>query len=198
MKIKQFISNYFRTRKPWSLASDILFAALIVMLLVPSTRSLLLAGVAGVRTVFSSTGSVEEAVPLSEAAWSWQLTDQQGRKAAFASFKGEVIFLNQWATWCPPCRAELSSIEKLYRRYGGRVKFVLLTGEDPAIVKQFLDSHGYTFPVYYGNVSGDELRSRTIPATVIIGRKGGVVMERRGAYNWNARKVRQLIELSAL
>jgi thiol-disulfide isomerase/thioredoxin len=194
MSIKSYLTGRYSLSKPWPLISDFLFAVLIVMLVIPSTRSLILSGVAGVRTLFSSDGSKGPAAPLDAEDWSWQLTDMQGRTVPFSEFRGEVIFLNQWATWCPPCRAEMPSIEKLFREYGNRATFVMLTSEDPAKVREYMNRHGYTFPVWLGSVKGAGLRTGTIPATAVISRKGELVMARKGAFNWHARKVRKLMD----
>jgi thiol-disulfide isomerase/thioredoxin len=196
LSLKQlFSTKIVRGRKPWSIASDVVFIGLIIMLLVPATRSILLSGVAAVRTLVTGTGKPDsQELALDEMSWSWTLTDQQGIGIDFKSFRGNVIFLNQWATWCPPCRAEMPSIERLYRDYGDRVKFVILTGEDPQKVKEYLEKQKFSFPVYFGTVSGTSLASRSIPSTVIISRAGEMVVSKKGAYNWNARKIRKMMD----
>jgi thiol-disulfide isomerase/thioredoxin len=196
LKIKQFLTDrLIRGRKPWSLASDIIFFALIILFLIPSTRSQLLSGVAIVRTWISGTGDKGgQPAALGAESWNWALTDDRGTATTFGSLKGEVIFLNQWATWCPPCRAEMPSIEKLYKDYGDRVRFVMLTNEEPAPVLEYMKKHGYTFPVSFGSVAGPGLATRSIPVTVIIGREGQVLINKKGAINWNARKIRKLLD----
>jgi thiol-disulfide isomerase/thioredoxin len=196
LKIKQFLTDrLIRGRKPWSLASDIIFFALIILFLIPSTRSQLLSGVAIVRTWISGTGDKGgQPAALDAESWNWTLTDDRGTATSFSSLKGEVIFLNQWATWCPPCRAEMPSIEKLYKDYGDRVRFVMLTNEEPAPVLEYMKKHGYTFPVSFGSVAGPGLATRSIPVTVIIGREGQVLINKKGAINWNARKIRKLLD----
>jgi len=193
---KQFLTNkIIRGRKPWSLATDLIFIGLFLMLLIPSTRSLLLSGVAAARTVLSNpAGRDGQDTPLAGESWNWSITDKEGRSGSFSSLRGEVIFLNQWATWCPPCRAELPSIERLYQQYGSRVKFVILTSEDPAKVLEYIEKHGYTFPVYFGSAGGSNLETRSIPATVIISRDGKIMVKKNGAFNWSARKIRKLID----
>lgn len=196
LKIIPFLINKFiRGRKPLSLASDFIFAALVVLLLIPSTRIAFLSGVATVRTWFTSPEVKKgQASALDAEAWDWNFTDSQGKTTTFESLRGEVIFLNQWATWCPPCRAELNSIERLYRDYGSRVKFVILTGEDPARVNEFMKNKGYTFPVCFGSVSFPALATRSIPATAVVSRAGEIVVNRKGAFNWNSRKIRKMAD----
>jgi len=196
LKLKQFLTkNIIRGRSRWSVASDIFFILLIAMLIIPSTRSLLLSGVAKVRTLVTNpVNRAEIREPLTPENWQWNLRNQDGDLFSFDSFKGEVIFLNQWATWCPPCRAEMPDIERLFRDYGSRVRFVMLTGEDPAVAMKFIKEQGYTFPVYYGSAAGAALVSRSIPNTTIINRKGQIIADKKGAYNWNASKIRKLID----
>lgn len=196
MKIKEFIIRKFvRGRKPWSITTDILFFVLILMFLIPSTRGVLLSGVAAVRTVLAGSGaSGSKGETPGPENWNWKLTGPQGEDLTFASLKGEVIFLNQWATWCPPCRAEMPSIEKLFLDYGDRVRFVMLTSEDPQKVQEYTRKHGYTFPVYFGQVAGPALSTRSIPSTVVISRSGEILIQKNGAFNWNARKIRKLLD----
>ncbi len=192
--IKEKVIRYFKGRKPWSLATDIISVVLILMLVIPSTRSILLSQVAKVRTLFTNPEvPAASQAPVAQEGWNWNLTDMEGRTSTFESLRGQVIFLNQWATWCPPCRAEMPAIEKLWRAYGNQVKFVILTSEEPVVVMEFIKQQGYTFPVYFGRVSGTQLASRSIPATTIIGRQGQIAAGKAGAFDWNSKKIRKLI-----
>ncbi len=195
MTLKTTLLNKFiRGRKPLSIAGDVFFFAFLLMLLIPSTRSLILSGVASVKSWFISAELPEEKkTDLPAEGWNWSLTDMQGRVIPFSSFRGEVIFLNQWATWCPPCRAEMPSIEKLYRRFGESVKFIILTNEEPPKVIEYLKKEGYTFPVYFGSVAGADLSTRSIPATAIISRTGRIEVNRKGTYNWNSPRIARLL-----
>ena len=66
----------------------------------------------------------------------------------FNDTKGEVVLLNFWATWCPPCIAELPSMQKLYNDYKDKVRFVFVTNEDKATIEAFLAEKGYDLPIY--------------------------------------------------
>ena len=201
MNLKQFLyQKFIEGRKPWSITSDIVLLGLLAMLLIPATRSILLSGVAVARTWITNPEIPEnKRVALGPLSLDCKLIDSQGIEITFGSLKGEVIFLNQWATWCPPCRAEMPAIERLYKEFGTKVKFVLLASEDPQKVRQFIEKEGYTFPIYYGTVNGAELVSRSIPSTAIIDRQGKIAVQRKGAFNWSSRKIRSLLQkLSAL
>jgi thiol-disulfide isomerase/thioredoxin len=99
--------------------------------------------------------------------------------------RDRVVFLNFWATWCPPCVGEMPSIEKLYRRFEGKIAFACVSNEDVATIKAFRNAQRYTFPMYH--IEGDPpagLRSEGIPATFIISRKGTMVLKHVGGADW--------------
>lgn len=109
----------------------------------------------------------------------FSLTGLDGRKVSLSSFKGKVVFLNFWATWCPYCINEMPSIGKLWTAMKGR-DFVVMAvdvGETAATVSAFIKKNGMEFPVYLdpqGRV-GDLLGVQGIPATFIIGKDGKVL-----------------------
>ena len=136
----------------------------------------------------------EEAVSDSEEdasdpipAPDFTLVDQYGETHSLSDYKGQIIFLNFWATWCPPCREELPYIEELYRAYkeagDDSVAFVGVTfpglgsEKDGEGVKAFLNENDYTFPVLM-NESADLAESYYItafPTTFIIDADGNVL-----------------------
>jgi thiol-disulfide isomerase/thioredoxin len=109
--------------------------------------------------------------------------------------KDQVVFLNFWATWCPPCVGEMPSIEKLYRRFEGKISFACISSEDIATIKAFRTAQRYTFPMYH--IEGDppeELKSDGIPATFVISRKGIVVLKHVGGADWAHERVVTFLE----
>ena len=79
-----------------------------------------------------------------------RMTSLANESVELSDLKGKVVFLNQWATWCPPCRAEMPAIEKLYESVDKtKVAFVMLSlDEDPQKARQFVKQNNFTFPVY--------------------------------------------------
>ncbi len=84
------------------------------------------------------------------------LTDQYGQSHSLSDYEGKVVFLNFWATWCPPCRAEMPDIQKLYEEYESGSTEVVILGiaapgygneKDEEGIKTFLEEQGYTYPV---------------------------------------------------
>lgn len=92
------------------------------------------------------------------AAYDFELTDQYGNTHTLSEYRGKVVFLNFWATWCGPCRAEMPDIQKLYEEYsaqGEEAEVVILGAAAPGLgqegsqeeIAQFLEENGYTYPV---------------------------------------------------
>ncbi|MDR1869382.1 MAG: TlpA family protein disulfide reductase [Treponema sp.] len=116
-----------------------------------------------------------------------------GGKATLSSYKGKVVILNFWATWCPPCRAEMPSMETMYQHFNKQdlVMLAVDVGEDALIVKRFIHNGGYTFPVLLD--SDKKVSSvygiNAIPTTYIIDREGMIVGRIIGSIMWDKPKV---------
>jgi len=195
MKLQERIRNYFKKRKTLSIVFDLIFYLLILLLLIPGTRKKV--APVFIRTFLHAPISIvpSERVMLSAEDYRWPLKDEDGNPVYLSRFQGEVIFLNFWATWCPPCRAEMPGIQKLYNDYKEKIHFVLVTQEDPQTVSKFLNEKGYTFPVYFqAYETPSQFVSRTIPTTFIIDRDGGIALTHKGASKWNARKIMKMLD----
>ena len=127
------------------------------------------------------------------AAVPFELKDQYGKTHTLSEYKGKVIFLNFWATWCPPCRAEMPDIQKLYERSPkeGEGAVIVLgvaspklgNEKDEAGIKAFMDKNGYTYPVLM-DAKGELFSAygiRAIPTTFMIDREGNVYGRVQGA-----------------
>ncbi|NLO08351.1 MAG: redoxin domain-containing protein [Clostridiales bacterium] len=118
------------------------------------------------------------------------ITDQYGDKHTLSDYKGKVVFLNFWATWCPPCKKEMPDIEKIYTEYGKNEDDVIILGvanpsseefpnnadESKENIIKFLDDNGYTFPVVFDE-TGTLLREYHInafPTTFLIDKDGNI------------------------
>lgn len=125
----------------------------------------------------------------------WFLNDEQGQEVSFDEFKGKVILVNFWATWCPPCIAEKPSFQKLYDDYKDKVVFMFVTSEESDRVKAFKAKHGYTLPVYYPlSKPPASMESRSIPASFVIDKKGNIVVKKFRAANWNSESFRATLD----
>lgn len=107
--------------------------------------------------------------------------------------KGKVVFINFWATWCPPCLAEMPSVNDLYLKVKDNPNIVFLSVDvDNKLNRssQFLQKNGYQMPVYGGNLDGlpAKFYSRSIPTTIVIDKKGDVVFNEVNRANYNDQK----------
>ena len=140
-----------------------------------------------------STLDVEDQTQLEP--FSYQVTDLKGQPETIEIGHGKITFLSYWATWCPPCIAELPSIQKLYNDYRDKIDFVLLTDEDSEVVQAFLEKKQYDLPVFISKMQTPEkLYERSIPTNYIIDKSGKIIVKEQGATDWNSKKVREILE----
>ena len=144
-------------------------------------------GEEGTDTSAAHTGADEgTAEEQTLPAIDFTLTDQYGNTHTLSDYKGKTVFLNFWATWCPPCRAEMPDIQKLYETYDteGDDALVVLGIAAPGMgserseegIKDFLDEHGYTYPVLM-DTTGDIFMGYGVfsyPTTFMIDKDGNV------------------------
>lgn len=140
-----------------------------------------------------SVESVEEKEVLND--YEWILEDLNGQRTYLGDLQGEVVVVNFWATWCPPCIAEMPSLQELYSEYGDRVTFLFVSQEEKPTLVKFLNKKGYDLPVYNPlSKIPEQLYSRSIPATFILDREGGIRVSKIGVADWNSDKVKTLLD----
>ncbi len=131
--------------------------------------------------------------------YNFTIKDLTGKKMEFKEFRGKVIFLNLWATWCGPCRSEMAAIQKLYENMDKeKVSFVMLSlDKDIQLekVKAFVNSRSFTFPVYMpSGYLADQLQVPSIPTTFIITKDGVIDLKEVGMKNYNTTKFKKYLE----
>ena len=108
-------------------------------------------------------------------AMDFELKDLQGTQIRLSSFRGKIVLLDFWATWCPPCRKELPSIEKLHREFADKDVVVLgINDEDAGTVKGFLKKNEYTLATLMDSKKNVHRMygARSIPTVIVIDRQG--------------------------
>jgi thiol-disulfide isomerase/thioredoxin len=121
-----------------------------------------------------------------------------GQQVSLDSLRGKVIFLNFWATWCPPCRAEMPSIQALYERLGAQssqIAFVMLAVNDQSEkVRKYIGRKKFTFPVYEAaGYIPPVFHSSAIPTTFVIDKKGRIVLKHSGMADYDNDEFAQLL-----
>lgn len=174
--------------------SDIIFALFILLLLIPQTRTPIQVAINKLKVAVWSP-SLEDANDQDQVApFLYAVTDLQGASRNVAVGEGKVTFISYWATWCPPCIAELPGIQELYKDYGDKVNFLLLTQEAPDKVERFVRKKGYELPIYFPQMQAPEvLQENSIPTNYVINAHGIIIIKETGAADWNSSKVRNLL-----
>lgn len=131
---------------------------------------------------------------------SFSFTDLNGNTNNTTNLKGKVVFINFWASWCPPCRAEMPSLNELYKKFKNDTSFVFLfinEDDDKAKAVSYIKNNHFSFPIFYtsGNVP-EEVFKGTLPTTIVINKEGKIVFQHEGLAGYNEDSfIRQLKEL---
>ncbi|WP_442265716.1 TlpA family protein disulfide reductase [Tenacibaculum sp. ZS6-P6] len=176
--------------KKYFTLSNVLFIGLLFLILYKPSRVWFIRQISFSPTVEKVEGSARI------FNYNWKLTGLNTYDANFSEFKGKVVFLNFWATWCPPCIAELPYIQEFYNDYKEKVEFVFITNDSAKELNDFFKKHGYEFPVYQSNQDfPKELPPVTsIPRTFVIDTQGNIRVDKSGSANWNSKGFRESID----
>ena len=186
MSLKEKIRKYFREKSAFRITTDLVFYLLILAVLLPFSRKHVSTGLNKIIMHRPSIISESRQVTLLDEDYNWKLVDLNGRAISFSSFKGEVVFLSLWATWCPPCRAEMPNIQRLYDEYGDRITMILASQEKPDELQRFMDDNEYDLPVYrLVQNPPEKLKTSSIPTSFLITREGKIAVRKTGAARWD-------------
>lgn len=163
----------------------IAFALLIVF--VPSAKAFLISGLIQVGVLRPEQPNE---VPLAVQEVSFRSID--GKSVTLSQLRGKVVFINFWATWCPPCIAEMPTIQKLKNIYASNedVVFLLVDVDNkPEKAKEFMNSRKFTLPIYTATSSiPDILFKGPLPTTSVLNKEGKIVYHGEGAANYANKK----------
>lgn len=193
------IKEILKFLKPW--------AGAVVVVVVLHFTGLLSSISFLAQSAILQTGLMNASVELPEETiafdYDFTIKDLNGNRVEFSQFKDKVIFLNLWATWCGPCRAEMPTIQKLYDKMKDdpNVQFVMLSldkDNDLPKVVRYLKDKNYTFSGYMpSGYLTQQLNVPSIPTTFVISKKGTVVAKEVGTTNFNTDKFYKFLKAEA-
>ena len=174
---------------------NVIAVVFIALMIIPQTRKSIQIGLNKVLASFGPSIDKDDEGKITLSDYNWKLQDTEGNVFDFESAKGKVILVNLWATWCPPCIAEMPSMDDLYRDYKDKVVFLFVSGEERETVSSFLKKRELSIPSFTPlSKYPEDLYSKSLPTTYIIGKDGMIHVEKTGAANWNSDGVRELLD----
>ena len=126
--------------------------------------------------------------PTTKADFGLTLVNSKGEKVAMEKYRGKVIFINLWATWCPPCIAEMPSINDMYKDIDKDKVEVIMISLDQKFEKaiQYKDNKAFDFEIYAVDGRMPQMyTTQSIPTTYIIDSKGNLAMTHKGMADYN-------------
>ncbi|MGN6605264.1 MAG: TlpA family protein disulfide reductase [Ginsengibacter sp.] len=139
--------------------------------------------------LFNAKIKTEQTANNDSPAPSFSVTASDGKIITADSLKGKVVLINFWASWCPPCRAEMPSLNKLYNDLKNDEHFVFLfINEDENIenARKFISKNNYSIPLYFRLNVPTEIFSGTLPTTLVLDKQGKIVLKHEGMASYDS------------
>ncbi len=194
----KLLKNYIEKQKKkslWAKITDILFILLVISLLVPQTRLPIMVFIKQITNFAPSVSRDDHFGRLSKTDYNWSFIDSGHQIKSLNDYNDKPILINFWATWCPPCVAEMPSLQKLQNEYSSKVHFIFISYEDQNITLPFLQEKKWSFNSYTPVVQEPKLlQSKSLPTTFIIDKTGNIVVKKTGNHKWNSDGVKALLD----
>lgn len=178
--------------------SNVLFFALILVLVFSTDAKALLSQ--GLMKLGFYQPKLEETITPKEIQYSlyFEMLDADGNSVELSDLKGKVVFINFWATWCPPCIAEMPSIQKMYDKVRDDEKIVVLTVEVQGAKEKamkFMERKNMDLPVVYPNSAiPEEIFQGSLPTTVIFDKDGNIAHTTMGMADYSGQNILDFFE----
>lgn len=188
---------YNRFRKNWS--TVLMLAFLVVIIVSPGAKAWFLEQLVATGLFKAEIKKESDTNNVTYNA-EFDFTTAAGTRATIASLKGKVVFINFWASWCPPCRAEMPSLNNLYKKLQNDDRFIFLflnEDENKSNALHYLKKNNFALPLYSrSGAIPAEIFSGTLPTTIVLNKEGTVVLRHEGMANYNTDAfIKQLNEL---
>lgn len=164
-------------------------AFLLLMVFNPSAKAWMLSGLMKVGLFQPDVKAKEPGQPVKMLPEGIVFLDQVGNTVDLSTLKGKVLFINFWATWCPPCIAEMPSINKLYQQFKHNKDMVfLMVDVDNSLQRslEFMEHKNYSLPVHTpASVIPSSIFDGSIPTTIMVNKVGQIVFEHTGGADFS-------------
>lgn len=184
-----------------NIANALFIILFLVVIFVPSAKALMMQGLMEIGLFRPSIDPQKSTSSTDLSAITFK--DVKNNRVNLGDLEGKVVFLNFWATWCPPCLAEMPSVNKLYQQFEGdpEVVFLLIDADsDFAKAQAYMDRKQYKMPVYtFASTLPKQIFNGSLPTTLVFDKKGRISYNEVGAANYASPKFIAFIkELKAL
>ncbi|MDN3587669.1 TlpA disulfide reductase family protein [Pedobacter aquatilis] len=172
-----------------NIVNILLIAFLLLVIFVPDAKAFL---IKGLMEIGLYSPKIENTAPVEMDLSGINFSNVKGEKVDLNDLKGKVIFINFWATWCPPCRAEMPSINKLYNQFKNDKELVFLfvdADSDLPKSQKFMTDRKYELPLYKSESEiPQQIFSGSLPTTVIFDKQGRLSFRHEGIANYGDKK----------
>jgi len=166
-----------------------IYKSLSIVLVLILTSFLNIQGVSAAQTLTEVKGK--------PAAANFKLEDQEGKFVQLTDYKGKVVIINFWATWCPPCRKEMPSMQRAWEKLQKEdiAMLGINVGEDSDAIFAFTAEYPVDFPLLMDKTSSvsREWRVRGLPSTYVIDPQGRIIYQAIGGREWDAPEILEKI-----
>ncbi|WP_394746779.1 TlpA family protein disulfide reductase [Spongiimicrobium salis] len=146
-------------------------------------------------TPFATPAELDSEEQTRLASYQWSLLNTDGQALNLSAEEGKVVFINFWATWCPPCVAEMPDLQELYNAYGDKVSFLFVANDEVDRVNTFMKKKEYSFPVWFSKSNTPiGLEHPTIPTTYLIDKSGNIVLKETMVADWNSEEFKKILD----
>ncbi len=189
-------------KKFWRVVTNVVFALLVIALLVPASRFWISGQLMKIGFFKPSLETPEDSTAARDTVAASlpthvSFTNEGGEVLSTKDLAGKVVFINFWATWCPPCKAEMPSIQQLKDKFKDNEEVVFMLVEidgEATKAREFMKQGKMDLPIYF---PASEIPStwlgQSIPTTVILDKAGNVAAHREGMADYSRKEVFEFI-----
>jgi len=158
--------------------------------------------VGGMQSLLLATGIKKPKITLVDKSntdfdYRGAFLDMDGNRINLEDYRGKTVFINLWATWCPPCRAEMPHISEMYKKVKDteNLEFLMIAlDKELGKSKEFIEKKGFMFPVVHASYGlNNSLQSQSIPTTLVISPEGEIVFYQEGMSNFDTEEFRNFL-----